>query len=214
MDLKKTILLPEPCKKVNIVKEKKIRVVTNGDNWNCDYDPDIQLHLLMTDSSNNPIYKTMMQQIQSKLNSYKSQDLAKNIYEPSKIVNLQSTIDLLLESRLKCYYCKETTRVLYEHVREPKQWTLERIDNSIGHNIGNVEIACLSCNLRRRTMYHERFLFTKQLTIVKSGNLRFPEPLPPGENEVPLTTSFQGGKRGSPYHLLSGNQVREGFGEP
>ena len=177
MDLKKTIILPEPCKKVNIVKEKKIRVVTNGDNWNCDYDPNIQLQLLTTDSSNNPIYKTMMQQIQSKLNGYKSQDLAKDLYEPSKIANLQSTIDLLLESRLKCYYCKETTKVLYEHVREPKQWTLERIDNSIGHNIGNVEIACLSCNLRRRTMYHERFLFTKQLTVVKWGD-RGP-PLPP-----------------------------------
>ena len=65
MDLKKTIILPEPYKKVNIVKEKKIRVVTNGDNWNCDYDPDIQLELLMTDSSHNPIHKTMMQQIQS-----------------------------------------------------------------------------------------------------------------------------------------------------
>jgi hypothetical protein len=191
MDLKKTIILPEPCKKVNIVKEKKIRVVTNGDNWNCDYDPNIQLQLLTTDSSNNPIYKTMMQQIQSKLNGYKSQDLAKDLYMSNEIIGLEPTIDLLIACQLKCYYCKETTKVLYEHVREPKQWTLERIDNSIGHNIGNVEIACLSCNLRRRTMYHERFLFTKQLTVVKSGNLRFPEPLPQGETEVPIATSFQ-----------------------
>jgi urate oxidase len=191
MDLKKTIILPEPCKKVNIVKEKKIRVVTNGDNWNCDYDPNIQLQLLTTDSSNNPIYKTMMQQIQSKLNGYKSQDLAKDLYMSNEIIGLQSTIDLLIACQLKCYYCKETTKVLYEHVREPKQWTLERIDNSIGHNIGNVEIACLSCNLRRRTMYHERFLFTKQLTVVKSGNRRFPEPLPQGETEVPLSPPFR-----------------------
>ena len=177
MDLKKTILLPEPCKKVNIVKEKKIRVVTNNNNWNCNYDSDIQLELLTTDSSNNPIYKTMMQQIQSKLNGYKSQDLAKELYKPNEIINLQSTIDLIIASQLKCYYCKEAIRVLYEHVREPKQWTLERIDNNIGHNVGNVEIACLSCNLRRRTMYHERFLFTKQLTVVKRGD-RGP-PLPP-----------------------------------
>jgi hypothetical protein len=169
MDLKKTIILPEPCKKVNIVKEKKIRVVTNGDNWNCDYDPNIQLQLLTTDSSNNPIYKTMMQQ--------KSQDLAKDLYMSNEIIGLEPTIDLLIACQLKCYYCKEATKVLYEHVREPKQWTLERIDNSIGHNIGNVEIACLSCNLRRRTMYHERFLFTKQLTVVKRGDLG--PPLPP-----------------------------------
>jgi hypothetical protein len=60
-------------------------------------------------------------------------------------------------------------KILYEHVREPKQWSLERIDNDYGHNKNNVEIACLSCNLRRKTMYHERFIFTKQLNIVKNG---------------------------------------------
>ena len=178
MDLKKTILLPEPCKKVNIVKEKKVRVVTNSDKWNSDYDPNVQLQLLTVDASNNPIYKTMIQQIQSKLNGYKSQDQAKDLYRSNEIIGLKSTIDLLIESQLKCYYCKETTKVLYEHVREPKQWTLERIDNSIGHNLGNVEIACLSCNLRRRTMYHERFLFTKQLTVVKRGNQGSPLPPP------------------------------------
>jgi len=57
--------------------------------------------------------------------------------------------------------------ILYENVREPLQWTLERIDNDFGHNKNNVEIACLNCNLRRRTMYHERYLFTKELSIVK-----------------------------------------------
>ena len=48
-----------------------------------------------------------------------------------------------------------------------KQWSLERIENQYGHNKENVEIACLSCNLGRRTMYHERYLFTKQLEIIK-----------------------------------------------
>ena len=57
--------------------------------------------------------------------------------------------------------------VLYKNVREPLQWTLERIDNDYGHNHDNVTIACLECNLRRRTMYHERYVFTKQLVIKK-----------------------------------------------
>jgi hypothetical protein len=70
---------------------------------------------------------------------------------------------------MKCYYCKESVVLLYEYVRDPKQWTLERIDNSRGHNKDNVEIACLQCNLRRRCMYHERYLFTKQMNIVKRG---------------------------------------------
>ena len=161
---------PESSKKVETVKEKKIRVVTNRENWQSEYVPATQLQILSTDASNNLIYKTMIQQIQSKLCGYKSQDQTKEIYEPDKIINLQSTIQLLVQCQLKCYYCKESVQVLYQHVREPKQWTLERISNDSGHNLGNVEIACLSCNLRRRTMYHERFLFTKQLTIVKRGS--------------------------------------------
>jgi hypothetical protein len=166
----KLIELPkknETSKKVETIKEKKARVVTHRENWQHEYEPSIQLELLATDSSNNPIYKTMMQQIQCKLNGYKSQDQKKKIYDCDQIINLESTIQLLIKSKLNCYYCKGLVKVLYEHVREPKQWTLERINNDFGHNIGNLEIACLSCNLSRRTMYHERFIFTKQLVIVK-----------------------------------------------
>jgi hypothetical protein len=73
----------------------------------------------------------------------------------------------MIESKNQCYYCKEDVQVLYENVREPKQWTLDRINNKMGHNHGNLLIACLNCNLRRRTMHTERYVFTKQLNIVK-----------------------------------------------
>jgi hypothetical protein len=163
------IQLPVAVKKVETIKEKKTRVVINQENLTFDYNIDVQFGLLCTDASNNPIYKTMVQQIQSKLNGYKSQDVLKELYDATLFITLQSTLSLLTKSEMKCFYCKEPVQVLYQHVREPKQWTLERIDNKHGHNDGNVEIACLSCNLRRRTMYHERFVFTKQLTIVKTG---------------------------------------------
>jgi len=52
-------------------------------------------------------------------------------------------------------------------VREQCQWSLDRIDNNYGHNYDNLFVTCLSCNLRRKTMYHERYEFTKQLTISK-----------------------------------------------
>jgi hypothetical protein len=179
MDLKR-IELPKKQETSKTIKqkEKKIRVVTHRENWQSEYEPTTHLHLLATDSSNNAIYKTMIQQVQSKLNGYKSQDQIKNLYDSDKIIDLDSTIQLLIESQLKCYYCKELVQVLYKHVREPKQWTLERISNDIGHNIGNVEIACLSCNLRRRTMYHERFVFTKQLVIVKNAGAAAPRTPP------------------------------------
>jgi hypothetical protein len=50
-------------------------------------------------------------------------------------------------------------------VRENKQWTLDRIDNNLGHNEDNVVIACLECNLKRRRTNQSKFLFTKQLKI-------------------------------------------------
>jgi hypothetical protein len=168
MDCKRIELPATTNKKVETTKEKKVRVVTNRENWQSEYNSDIQLDVLRTGDNENPIYKTMIQQIQAKICGYKSQDQTKELYEPDKIADLQYTIGLLLQCALTCYYCKESVKVIYQHVREPTQWSLERISNDFGHNKGNVEIACLSCNLRRRTMYHERFVFTKQLTIVKS----------------------------------------------
>ena len=57
--------------------------------------------------------------------------------------------------------------ILYEIVREMKQWSLDRINNDIGHNVGNLVVACLDCNLKRRCRTKEKFLFTQQLCIVK-----------------------------------------------
>jgi RNase P subunit RPR2 len=83
---------------------------------------------------------------------------------------MEKVLDLMIESENRCFYCKNRVHILYEYVREPNQWTLERIDNKSGHNKTNVVIACLNCNLHRRTMYHERYVFTKQLNIVKREN--------------------------------------------
>ena len=52
-------------------------------------------------------------------------------------------------------------------VREPFQWTLDRIDNDDNHNKDNVVIACLDCNLKRRRRDADKFYFTKNLTIKK-----------------------------------------------
>jgi hypothetical protein len=113
------------------------------------------------------VCREMRRQIQNKVSSYKMQDIQKQKYDDDKFVDLNFVIGLLHEKKMKCYYCRESVYLFYNFVRENKQWTLERIDNSMGHNTDNVEIACLLCNLRRRTMYHERYVFTKQMNIVK-----------------------------------------------
>ena len=154
----------------NKPKEKKKRIVTETKKWNEHIvsqdeqyewlrrldapDQDKQLHFLRD-------------QIQQKINSYKYQDLKKKKYNAELFVTISFVLDLLMKSNLCCFYCKLPVLLWYDFSREPKQWSLERIDNAFGHNCDNVEIACLSCNLKRRCMYFERYRYTKQLVIVK-----------------------------------------------
>jgi 5-methylcytosine-specific restriction endonuclease McrA len=146
------------------------RVVVEKEKWNWDtetYTPENQYKIFTEKDEKSEIYKRTLQQIQRKINGYKHQDKDKGLFDANKFVRLPYVLDLLQISDFDCYYCKEKVKILYEYIRESKQWSLERIDNDIGHNVDNVKIACLHCNLRRKTMYHERYAFTKQLKIVK-----------------------------------------------
>jgi hypothetical protein len=162
-------------KNINTVKEKAKRVIV--ETWtfteNDLYFDNIfkVLNMIQKKEFENTQYTNIVtciiQQLNQKINGYKSQDIAKKLLDLEKIVDLETVLQLLLQSNLECFYCKNKVKVLYEHVREPSQWTLDRIDNDYGHNKGNLEIACLSCNVRRRTMYADRYVFTKQLKLVK-----------------------------------------------
>jgi len=111
----------------------------------------------------------LLTHLRTKQSGYKSQDKIKKIYDPSRFIQIQDIIHLLFASNLSCFYCKKWTTLFYENVREPRQWSLERLSNKEGHNKDNVVIACLECNMRRRTMYHERYIATKQLKVNKLG---------------------------------------------
>ena len=102
-----------------------------------------------------------------KISSYKQQDIIKNKLNTEMLINKDEVIHQILESELKCYYCKEELYLLYENQREKKQWTLDRINNDLGHNRDNVVISCLECNLKRRNTNKDAFIFTKQLNIIK-----------------------------------------------
>jgi hypothetical protein len=114
--------------------------------------------------------KILIKQIEKKISSYKQQDIDKKILNNEKIINLKCIIDKLIETEIKCYYCKSKMYVLYENVREPKQWTVDRINNDLGHNNDNFVLACLDCNLKRRCRSADKFLFTKQLNIIRKDN--------------------------------------------
>ena len=111
--------------------------------------------------------KCLLRELKNKLNSYKGQDKKKEIYDEHFFISLDKVIEKLVESKLKCYYCKENVHIFYKHIREPKQWTLDRIDNDQGHNMENCVISCLSCNIQRKTLDDHKFKFTKQMKIIK-----------------------------------------------
>ena len=73
----------------------------------------------------------------------------------------------MVDSKLNCCYCKENMFVLYDISRELKQWSVDRIDNGYGHNKDNYHLSCLDCNLKRRCRTNEKYMFTKELNIVK-----------------------------------------------
>lgn len=140
----------------------------NDPHINNDVVSDDSTFKIYNDTNDSSKTKFIYQQIKNKLSSYRSQDIEKGKYDLEKFADLSHVLYKMDECKMKCFYCKESVSLLYENVREPKQWTLERIDNKMGHNNDNVEIACLSCNLRRRTIHYERYILTKNIQkIVK-----------------------------------------------
>ena len=158
-------------KTTGLSNEKLVRKATNKwrfENKNLDFMEN--LYILQKKEGHNEVQEEIRRQINYKINSYKGQDVKKGLLLESEFVDYDYVLNLLIEKQLKCFYCNETVLLMYDAVRDSKQWTLDRMDNSMGHNRGNVEIACLICNLRRRTMYHERYVFTKQVGIIKKMN--------------------------------------------
>ena len=106
-------------------------------------------------------------EVQRKIRSYKYQDVKKNVYDLTQFISYDEVMEKLVISKLKCNYCRKNCLLMYNNVREMRQWTLDRIDNSDGHTNKNTVICCLDCNLKRGTLNDEKFKFTKQLKITK-----------------------------------------------
>ena len=151
----------------------KIRKVTEKWGLSLDYfSTENQINIINKLHEYNPEVsldnKIIIRQIENKLNGYKHQDVIKKRYNDASFIKLDETINKLYDCQLNCFYCKEKTSILYEVVREMKQWTLDRVNNDLGHNTDNVIISCLDCNLKKKKTNKDAFLFTKQLHVVKS----------------------------------------------
>ena len=177
----KKIIIEEPklqrdkIKKINCEKERKMRVETKT--WglnNEELTHQVQLEFLMSDNFiqndiNDKYISKLTSHIKNKIYNYRQQDIIKKKLNEKEFVSFEETLDLLKNCNMKCCYCSSEVYILYERVREMKQWSLDRINNDIGHNSGNLVIACLECNLKRRRTNKDAFMFTKNMVIIKEG---------------------------------------------
>ena len=162
-------------KSINTEKEIKLRVETKT--WGLNEEQlihkqqlDVLKKLLVCSSMKNGKYESkLVSHIKSKICSYKHQDISKKKLNEEEFVSFDEVIKLLVNCELKCVYCSQDVFILYERVRESKQWSLDRINNDIGHNRGNLVIACLECNLKRRRTNKDAFMFTKNMVIIKEN---------------------------------------------
>lgn len=106
-------------------------------------------------------------EISKKINGYKSQDVQKNLLDLNMLISLDQTIEKLMLSKLKCFYCKEKCELLYKNTLAKKQWTLDRLNNEYGHNYDNVVICCLECNIKKGEMDSDRFKQGKEIKIIR-----------------------------------------------
>ena len=112
----------------------------------------------------------ILKEIENKISSYRQQDLLKKHFDQKQFITSEILIPKMVESNMKCYYCSCEMFILYENVREMSQWSVDRIDNSIGHNKDNFVLSCLNCNIKRRKRSSDKFLFSKQMNIIKQDS--------------------------------------------
>jgi hypothetical protein len=115
--------------------------------------------------TNNEYIKEMTKVLKQKFSSYKSQDKQSHKFDPSQHITYEQMIEKIYVSKLKCYYCCCDLSIIYNRKRLKSQWTLERLNNNLGHYDTNTCICCLDCNLKRRTENHEYFKKSKQIII-------------------------------------------------
>lgn len=118
-------------------------------------------------SNNNEL---VVNEINVKLSAYKQQDILKNRLDETMFIDYEHTKTMLVNDRMTCYYCRGDVYILYKRARDMSQWSLDRINNSLGHNVDNVVISCLKCNLERKTRDATKFRDSKQMVVVRKDH--------------------------------------------
>ena len=89
-------------------------------------------------------------QVDERLKGYISQDKDSQRYDEKEFIGKNEVLKLQKEQNNKCHYC-------WRGFNKDTKWTLDRINNSIGHNTGNYVLCCENCNKRRSDQHYKTF---------------------------------------------------------
>jgi hypothetical protein len=86
-------------------------------------------------------------------------DINHNRYDKRNHITTRYLLQLKKTNGDKCCHCGcELDWSDQQHIRRKQQVTLQRLDNSIGHVIGNCAYACFECNVIKRRENIEKML--------------------------------------------------------
>ena len=105
-----------------------------------------------------------------KLKSYKQQDIVSGRYIKNEFIGEQEINDLFKKQNCKCKYCwkvmdNKKNEIETDGVNkiDSTTWSLDRINNILGHNTGNCVLSCLTCNKQRKDELYNVFYRKKAL---------------------------------------------------
>jgi len=62
--------------------------------------------------------RIFIREISKKIQGYKNQDNKKHCFDTFHFVSLEDTIEMLVQSKLKCAYCKNSVYILYKYIKD------------------------------------------------------------------------------------------------
>ena len=141
-----TIIGKNNIEKIHNTKKRERVATKNWKNKETLINIENQMDFLIKINSNKEFVErnNITTEINNKINSYKHQDIKKNRHDEKKLITFSETVNKMIDCSMNCHYCKKQCLLMYEKVRDNKQWTLDRINNDIGHFKNNVVICCLS----------------------------------------------------------------------
>ena len=121
----------------------------------------------LTAPSKTPRGKQLESSILRKLAGYRQQDVRRQRAIASN-ASFGDVVSKLVVAQGNCAYCDVPLVLFGGEKRNKLQWSLDRIDNELGHSDINTVISCLACNLRRRSRPHRKFLAGSKMKFVKT----------------------------------------------